>query len=109
MLESIKALHTYMVNNCTLVFYFGNTNQGLIKHEHEYSHVTYCSSGSILVRLEDQSFIMNSSTRPVVLLENKWHEIEILEPNTAFVNVFKNTALDNPNTTIQNGIPIRVY
>jgi len=55
-------------------------------------------------------FIATPMSRPIELPANQWHEIEILEPNTAFVNM-KNSELigTNSNTSIIDGHIVRVY
>ena len=57
-------------------------------HAHAYSHATICMTGSCKLTQEDKSVITNSDSTPVNLLAGKWHEIEALEDNTVFVNVF---------------------
>jgi hypothetical protein len=108
MIQNLGVLHTYTLNGCTLNFYFGTTGEGLARHEHIFDHLTYCSSGSAVLRTARQEQIITKDTRPINLPANEWHEIEILEPNTAFVNVFQNDYNDPQNgVTIVNGIPMR--
>ena len=59
-----------------------------MRHEHEYSHLTICHAGSIVVRKEGRQLVMTKNTRPVNLVAHEWHEIEALEDGTVFVNVF---------------------
>lgn len=68
--------------------YHANHGEGLPKHEHVYSHLTICAAGSIKVSNERRSLVMTKDTQPVNLLANEWHEIEALENETVFVNVF---------------------
>jgi quercetin dioxygenase-like cupin family protein len=84
----ISPKHTFTYDGATLNVYHANKGQGLPKHEHLYSHATVCHSGSCLVRVEGKELIMNKNTQPVNLLGGKWHEIEALEDETVFVNVF---------------------
>ena len=72
----------------TLNMYHANKGEGLPKHEHIYSHLTICHSGSCLIRNERRSLVITKNTQPVNLLANEWHEIEALEDGTVFVNVF---------------------
>ena len=65
-----------------------NKGEGLPKHEHAYSHLTMCHSGSCIVRKEGKEMIFDKETKPINLVGNEWHEIEALEDNTVFVNVF---------------------
>ncbi len=72
----------------TLNIYHADANQGLPKHSHVYSHLTLCHAGSIIVRKENRELVMTKDTQPVNLVAAEWHEIEALEDNTVFVNVF---------------------
>jgi hypothetical protein len=47
-----------------------------------------CHSGSCIVRKENKEFIINKEHTPVNLKEKEWLEIEALEDNTVFVNIF---------------------
>ena len=62
--------------------------EGLIKHEHEYSHGTVCTAGSCIVRKEGKELIITKHSEPLNLVHGEWHEIEALEDNTVFINVF---------------------
>lgn len=68
--------------------YHPNKGEGLPRHQHSFSHLTICNAGSIIVRKEGKELIMTKDTQPVNLVANEWHEIEALEDNTVFVNVF---------------------
>lgn len=72
----------------TLNVYHANMGEGLPRHQHVFSHLTFCHSGSCIVRKQDKSLTMTKDTQPVNLAENEWHEVEALEDNTVFVNVF---------------------
>lgn len=72
----------------TLNVYHASKGEGLPKHVHAYSHLTMCHSGSIKVSNERRSLMMTKDTQPVNLVANEWHEIEALEDETIFVNVF---------------------
>lgn len=65
-----------------------NVGEGLPRHEHPYSHLTMCHAGSCIVRKEKRELVMTKDTQPINLVANEWHEIEALEDNTVFVNVF---------------------
>jgi quercetin dioxygenase-like cupin family protein len=75
-------------NGTTLNIYHANKGEGIPRHEHAYSHLTVCHSGSCVVRKENRELVMTKDTQPVNLIENEWHEIEALEDGTVFVNVF---------------------
>lgn len=68
--------------------YHPNKGEGLPRHEHLFSHLTMCHSGSLIVRKEGRELVMTKETQPVNLAANEWHEIEALEDGTVFVNVF---------------------
>ena len=68
--------------------YTVNKGQGLAKHEHVYSHLTYCHRGSMIVRKEGIERILKAGDPPFNLKPNEWHELEAAEDNTIFQNVF---------------------
>jgi hypothetical protein len=68
--------------------YHANKGEGLPKHDHLYAHATMCHSGSCIVRKENKEVIINKNSKPLNLKEDQWHEIEALEDNTVFVNIF---------------------
>ena len=68
--------------------YHANKGEGLLRHEHAYSHLTMCHAGSCVVRKEGRELVMTKDTQPVNLIGSEWHEIEALEDGTVFVNVF---------------------
>lgn len=72
----------------TLNVYHSDRGDGLARHEHNFSHLTMCHAGSIIVRKEGRELVMTKDTQPVNLVANEWHEIEALEDGTVFVNVF---------------------
>ena len=80
--------HSFTYDGAQLNVYHANKGEGLPKHEHMYSHATVCHSGSCAVRVEGKELIMTKDTQPINLSAGKWHEIEALEDNTVFVNVF---------------------
>jgi len=81
-------IHNFVINKTQLLVYHANKGDGLTKHSHGYSHATMCNSGSCLVRLKGRSYIMTKDSQPLNLPAGEWHEIEALEDNTVFVNVF---------------------
>lgn len=80
--------HSFTYDGVKLTVYHANKGEGLPKHEHSFSHATICHSGSIIIRKEGKELIMTKHTQPVNLIADVWHEIEALEDNTVFVNVF---------------------
>lgn len=85
---AVAPRHSFTYDGAQLNVYHANKGEGLPKHEHMYSHATVCHSGSCAVRVEGKELIMTKDTQPVNLTAGKWHEIEALEDNTVFVNVF---------------------
>lgn len=79
---------TVTQNGTTLNVFHANKGEGIPKHSHSYSHLTMCHAGSCIIRKDGKELIMIKDTQPVNLLGNEWHEIEALEDNTVFVNVF---------------------
>ena len=80
--------HQLTYDGATLNIFHANKGEGLPRHEHTWAHATMCHAGSCIVRKEGKSLVMNKETQPVNLVANEWHEIEALEDNTVFVNVF---------------------
>lgn len=75
-------------NSVVTEVFHAEHGQGLPRHDHTYSHVTFCFSGSIIIRKEHVELIMTKNTQPVELKANEWHEIEALEDGTVFSNVY---------------------
>ena len=87
-MKPLAPTFVFDVDGCSSQVYHGNVGFGLPKHNHQYSHVTYVASGSIVVRKEGVEKVMDKNSRPVNLKAVEWHEIEVLENETVFVNVF---------------------
>ena len=81
---------TFTVNQdgTTLNVFHANSGEGLLRHQHIYSHLTMCHAGSVIVRKDGRELVMTKDTQPVNLVADEWHEIEALEDGTVFVNVF---------------------
>jgi hypothetical protein len=88
MIEHIAPYHSFLYDGTRINIYHANKKQGLPKHEHNYAHATMCHNGSCLVSLEGRSYTINKDSQPLNLPHSEWHEIEALEDNTVFVNVF---------------------
>jgi len=88
MVATISPIHQFTYDGAQLNVYHANKSEGLPKHGHNYSHVTICHNGSCLVSLEGRSYTIDKYSQPLNLPANEWHEIEALEDNTVFVNVF---------------------
>lgn len=88
MIIDVAPKHTFTYDGATLKVFHANKGEGISRHEHTYSHATMCCSGSCIIRKENKELVMTKDTQPVNLVANEWHEIEALEDNTVFVNVF---------------------
>jgi quercetin dioxygenase-like cupin family protein len=89
----ILPIHFFTYENTRLAVYHANKGEGLPKHAHEFSHATMCNGGSCIVRVDDlnggfKEYIIDKNSQPLNLSAGKWHEIEALEDNSVFVNVF---------------------
>jgi quercetin dioxygenase-like cupin family protein len=80
--------HFFTYEGTQLNVYHANKGEGISKHSHTYSHATICHNGSCLVSLEGRSHTIDKNSQPLNLPAGEWHEIEALEDNTVFVNVF---------------------
>jgi hypothetical protein len=85
---AIAPTHSLTYDGAVMNIYHASVGEGLPRHEHTYSHLTMCHSGKCLVRKEGRELVMTKDTQPVNLTAAEWHEIEALEDNTVFVNVF---------------------
>jgi quercetin dioxygenase-like cupin family protein len=88
MTTQVTPAHSFTYDGAQINIYHANKGEGLPKHEHTFSHATYCSAGSCLVRKENKQVVIDKMSQPANLLANEWHEIEALEDNTVFMNVF---------------------
>jgi quercetin dioxygenase-like cupin family protein len=80
--------HSFNYDGVEVSIFHANTGEGLPAHQHIYSHATMCHSGSCVVRKQNKEVIINKNNKPLNLRPNEWHEIEALEDNTVFVNIF---------------------
>ena len=80
--------HSLTYDGSTLNIFHVNKGEGLPRHEHVYAHATMCMTGSCAVRKEGKEVVMTKETQPYNLVANEWHEIEALEDNTVFCNMF---------------------
>jgi len=85
---TLAPAHNFTYDGATINVYHADKGEGLPKHQHLYRHATMCNSGSCVVRVKDKELIMTKDSQPLDLPENIPHEIEALEDNTVFVNVF---------------------
>jgi quercetin dioxygenase-like cupin family protein len=89
MITNIIPVHIFTYASAQINVYHANKGEGLTRHSHIFSHATVCHSGSCLVNLEGRSYTVNKDSQPLNLPANEWHEIEALEDNTVFVNIFE--------------------
>ena len=87
-MKHLSPFHSVTYDGAVLNVYHANTGEGLLRHEHVYAHLTMCHAGSVKLSNERRSLVMTKDTQPVNLTAAEWHEIEALEDNTVFVNVF---------------------
>lgn len=88
MVINVPPKYSFNYEGASINIFHANKGEGLPKHEHTYAHATMCHAGSCIVRKENKKFVINKEHTPVNLKENEWHEIEALEDNTVFVNIF---------------------
>ena len=84
----IAPKHQVTYDGASINVFHANKGEGLPRHEHVYSHLTVCHSGSCVIRKEGIEKVIDKYTQPINLKANEWHEIEALEDETVFVNVF---------------------
>jgi quercetin dioxygenase-like cupin family protein len=88
MVISVAPKHDITYGNSVVRVYHADKGEGIPTHSHAYSHATICMNGSCKLTQEDKSVIVNKDSTPVNLFAGKFHEIEALEDETVFVNVF---------------------
>jgi quercetin dioxygenase-like cupin family protein len=87
----LSAEYFYYYSGVQFTYYKGNKGYGLPKHEHPYSHLTVVTAGSICIRKENIYKEFKAGDHPINLKEQEWHEIEILENGTTFLNIIGET------------------
>jgi quercetin dioxygenase-like cupin family protein len=88
MTTNISPTHSFVYDGARINIFYASKGEGLPKHSHGFAHATFCTAGSCYIRKEGKEIIANKFTQPINLLENEWHEIEAVEDNTVFINVF---------------------
>ena len=88
MVIAIAPQHNFTYDGAQINIFYANKGEGLPRHEHIYAHATFCTSGSCVIRKEGREVVFNKNTKPANLVAGEWHEIEALEDNTVFINVF---------------------
>jgi quercetin dioxygenase-like cupin family protein len=85
---AVTPKHSFTYDGVRVNVFHANIGEGLLKHSHAYSHATMCNSGLCLISLKGRTHTINKNSKPLNLPAGEWHEIEALEDNTVFVNVF---------------------
>jgi quercetin dioxygenase-like cupin family protein len=86
---TVQTKHSFTYDTVRLNVFHANKGEGLSMHGHEYSHATMCNAGSCRITLDNgKSRVIDKNSIPVNLLAGIQHEIEALEDDTVFVNVF---------------------
>lgn len=85
---NVAPKHLFTYDGSQVNVYHANIGEGLPRHSHTFSHATICNAGSCLVSLEGRSYTINKDSQPLNLPAVEWHEIEALEDDTVFVNIF---------------------
>ena len=80
--------HKFSYDGVIINVFHVNKGQGLPRHQHAYAHATICHAGSIVIRKEGKEFIATKDSGAFNLTADEWHEIEALENDTIFVNIF---------------------
>jgi len=88
MVKSAPLKHSFTYDGAQLNVYHANKGFGIPSHSHAYSHATICHNGSCVLRLEGKEKIIDKHSGAFNLPGGAWHEIEALEDDTVFVNVF---------------------
>jgi quercetin dioxygenase-like cupin family protein len=84
----LSPIYLFEYGKASFQVYHANKGEGLAKHEHPVAHATLCNAGSCIIRKEGREKIIDKYTQPIDLAANEWHEIEALEDNSVFVNIF---------------------
>ena len=88
MVISVTPKHSFTYDGATINVYHANKGEGIPMHSHIYSHATTCMNGYCNYTSNGKILIADKNTQPINLLAGSNHEIEALENNTVFVNVF---------------------
>ena len=88
MVTAIGPKHSFTYDGAQLNVYHASKGFGLPKHQHVFSHATICHNGSCMIRMEGKEKLIDKHSGAFNLPANEWHEIEAMEDDTVFVNVF---------------------
>ena len=90
--KGITPIYSFEYGDTSFLVFHANKGEGLRRHEHTFKHATLCNAGSCVIRKEGIEKVIDKHTQPIDLAANEWHEIEALEDNSVFVNIFLNGA-----------------
>ena len=85
--------HKFSYDGVEINVFHVNKGQGLPRHQHTHAHATICHAGSIIIRKENKEVIATKDSGAFNLRSDEWHEIEALENDTIFVNIFSESSL----------------
>lgn len=88
MITAIQPKYQLSYDYAEIQIYHAQKGEGLPSHTHDFSHLTICSAGACMIRKKDKQLVITKNSRPVNLLADGWHEIEALEDETIFINIF---------------------
>lgn len=88
MVQATSLKHSFTYDGAQINVYHANKGFGLPSHSHLYSHATICHNGSCVIRMKGKERVIDKHSGAFNLPANEWHEIEALEDDTVFVNVF---------------------
>ena len=85
---AVAPKHNFIYDGAVMNIYHANKGEGLPAHSHTYAHATFCAAGSCIIRKKGKEVVFTKDTQPANLKAGEWHEIEALEDETVFINVF---------------------
>ena len=88
MLNTINTAFAFEYDGTYVNVYHAKKNDGLPKHDHAYSHVTFCCSGKLQITKDNVKLVLTKDSQPIVLKAGEWHELEAIEDDTVWVNMF---------------------
>jgi quercetin dioxygenase-like cupin family protein len=83
----IHVVHIFEYGGLVSKVYKAKKGEGIVRHQHDFEHLTICYAGSCVVRKEGKEMMLTLKEGPIKLPANEWHEIEALEDGTVFANV----------------------
>ena len=84
----LKPAHSFQYDGSQVNIFHANNGEGLPRHEHVYTHATVVYAGKLKITKENFELIMDKYSQPVVLGAGTWHELEAIEDETVFSNIF---------------------